>query len=102
MRLVTCSSAVSACLQASDVYSLGVVLYELYCCQRAWAGMNDFQITYSVLWSGEELTLPEDTPAGYAKLVVSCLSREPEARPSAEQVVSSLEDLSDDLGVPTL
>lgn len=63
--------------------------------------MNDFQITYSVLWSGEELTLPEDAPAGYAKLVVSCLSREPEARPLAEQVVRSLEDLNNGVSKPT-
>lgn len=33
------------CWQSVDVYSFGVILWEMYCGQRAWAGLNTAQVT---------------------------------------------------------
>jgi serine/threonine protein kinase len=81
-------------LQASDVYSFGVLVWELYCGQRAWDGLSGFQITYAVLWNNQTLQFPEDAPVALRELACSCLNPLPEARPSIDEVVERLYDMS--------
>jgi len=38
------------CWQSVDVYSFGVILWEMYCGQRAWAGLNTAQVISQLTW----------------------------------------------------
>ncbi len=72
------------------MYSFGVLLWELYCGQRAWDGLTGFQITYAVLWNGQSLQFPDDAPGPLRDLACACLSSQPEKRPTIDEVVDRL------------
>lgn len=50
---------------AVDVYAFGVVLWELYTAQRAWAGMRQAQIVHTVCTLEQQLEFPYGTPQPY-------------------------------------
>lgn len=94
-----CRSACSV-TDRSDVYSLGVLLYELLIGERPFVGASDFAVIY------QHLTAPPpdprarvpDLPEGLARLVLRMLAKAPAERPSAQEVASGL---ARTLGVPS-
>lgn len=58
-------SAAGAMSHAVDVYAFGVVLWELYTAQRAWAGMRQAQIVHTVCSLQQQLEFPYGTPQPY-------------------------------------
>ncbi|KAK9918541.1 hypothetical protein WJX75_004858 [Coccomyxa subellipsoidea] len=79
------------CSKASDVYAFGALLYEMYCGQHPWAGLQPAQVVYALVIEKQSLQVPEDAPAAYRELASSCMSREVEARPNADDIMSVLE-----------
>jgi serine/threonine protein kinase len=77
--------------RAADVYSLGVLMWQMYCCSRPWAGMRHVAIVHAVVHEGKRLTFPEGTPEAFASLASRCMASEPQARPTCEQVVEEVE-----------
>src|SRR5688572_21664978 len=63
----------------SDVWSLGVVLYELATGQRPYAGDTAFTLSSSIL-SGVLRPLPARVAPGIKKVVLRCLSSDPSER----------------------
>ena len=57
--------AAGALSHAVDVYAFGVVLWELYTAQRAWAGMRQAQIVHTVCSLEQQLEFPYGTPQPY-------------------------------------
>lgn len=78
-------------LQASDVYSFGVLLFEMLAGRRAWAGMNTFQITYTVLFLGQSLLVPEGLPPGLGSTLLRCLDADPANRCSFDDILLLLD-----------
>lgn len=80
--------------KASDIYSLGVLIWEVWtgCC--AWAGARDVQVVYAVT-SGKTLDIPEDMPCDLMMLMHSCMSFDPKDRPEIDEVVQQLESMTD-------
>ena len=78
-------------LQATEVYSFGVVLYEMICGKMAWAVLNAFRITYAVIFNGETLKMPDSTPPGVKPIVNSCLDHCASARPSMHELIGLID-----------
>jgi serine/threonine-protein kinase len=77
----------------SDVWSLGVVLYELATGQRPYTGDTTFTLSSSIL-SGTLRPLPARVAPGIKKVVLRCLSNDPSERyQDGGQVHAALEAL---------
>ncbi|KAG9446823.1 hypothetical protein H6P81_012951 [Aristolochia fimbriata] len=71
-----------------DVFSLGVIMWELCTLKRPWEGVPAVQVVYAVANEGSRLEIPEG-PLG--KLISDCWA-EPEERPSCEEILTRLLD----------
>ncbi|XP_043689067.1 probable serine/threonine-protein kinase SIS8 [Telopea speciosissima] len=71
-----------------DVFSLGVIMWELFTLSRPWEGVPAVQVVYAVANEGSRLEIPEG-PLG--KLIADCWA-EPDERPSCEEILSRLLD----------
>ncbi|KAK9916182.1 hypothetical protein WJX75_009766 [Coccomyxa subellipsoidea] len=83
--------------KTTDVYSFGVILWEMYNGQRAWAGLNTAQVIHAVAIDNQSLEAPEGTPRGYADLMRACMNRDPEARPIFAEVRDAIARLRAEL-----
>ncbi|KAG5622400.1 hypothetical protein H5410_007618 [Solanum commersonii] len=73
-----------------DIFSLGVIIWELYTLKRPWEGVPPIQVVYAVANDGKRLEIPEG-PLG--KLIADCWA-EPDDRPSCEEILSRLGECS--------
>jgi hypothetical protein len=75
------------------VYSLGVLLWEMWKGMRAFNGCSQAQIIFALTCSPNgdgALKIPTDAPEAMAKLMEECLSSR-ESRPTFEDIVPRLE-----------
>ncbi|KAM0869868.1 hypothetical protein ACQ4PT_040381 [Festuca glaucescens] len=71
-----------------DIFSLGVIMWELCTLSRPWAGKPPVQVVYSVANEGARLEIPEG-PLG--SLIADCWA-EPDKRPSCQEILTRLLD----------
>ncbi|XP_010279135.1 PREDICTED: serine/threonine-protein kinase EDR1-like isoform X2 [Nelumbo nucifera] len=71
-----------------DVFSLGVIMWELCTLSRPWEGVPAVQVVHAIANEGSRLEIPEG-PLG--KLIADCWA-EPDERPSCEEILSRLLD----------
>lgn len=76
---------------ATDIFSFGLVLYELATGKHAFPSDSPFGAVYAVL-TKEPITEPLQNcfPAHLSSLILSMLAKEPGARPSADEVARGL------------
>jgi len=82
---------------AADVYSLGIVLWELFACQTPFDDAGFMELVKRVGRDGETPPLPSNCPPKYASLLRACWRRDPQQRPSALKVVDTLRAIQGDL-----
>jgi serine/threonine protein kinase len=80
---------------AIDVWALGVILYELVAGQRPYGEASFFGLAFKV---GAEEPVPplpnlNELPTDVVELIHACLAKEDKKRPSAQEVVSSLQGM---------
>ena len=81
------------------MYSFGVLLWEMYCGQRAWSGLQFAQLSYAVLVEERSLQFPEDCGhLDFCRLAKMCLSRQTAERPDCDVIVASLQRQISKLG----
>ncbi|XP_019423491.1 PREDICTED: serine/threonine-protein kinase EDR1-like isoform X4 [Lupinus angustifolius] len=72
-----------------DIFSFGVIMWELCTLSRPWEGVPPERVVYSVANEGSRLEIPEG-PLG--RLISECWA-EPQERPSCEEILSRLVDI---------
>ncbi|KAF3785792.1 Serine/threonine-protein kinase [Nymphaea thermarum] len=76
-----------------DVYSFGVILWELATLRIPWSGMNPMQVVGAVGFQNRHLDIPEEVHPMVAKVIRDCWQSDPSQRPSFAQLLAPLKQL---------
>lgn len=76
-----------------DVYSFGVILWELCTMQQPWGGMNPMQVVGAVGFQHRRLDIPDDIDPVVADIIKSCWETDPRLRPSFAEIMAALKPL---------
>ncbi|KAG0470554.1 hypothetical protein HPP92_017254 [Vanilla planifolia] len=79
--------------EKSDVYSYGVILWELVTEKIPWDNLNSMQVIGAVGFMNQRLELPNDCDPRWASIVESCWQIDPQYRPSFLELLERLKDL---------
>ncbi|CAD5163403.1 unnamed protein product [Musa acuminata subsp. malaccensis] len=79
--------------EKSDVYSYGVILWELVTEEVPWCNLNSMQVIAAVGFLNQRLDLPKDLDPQWAFIIESCWRSEPKHRPSFHELIESFKDL---------
>ncbi|XP_048371781.1 mixed lineage kinase domain-like protein [Sphaerodactylus townsendi] len=78
----------------SEIYSFGIVLWEIATSKTPFRGCTSQEIYQKVCKEGYQEPLGKDCPAGLLEVINLCRSYQPSKRPSAEAIVDALWSIS--------
>ncbi|CAN0891488.1 Probable serine/threonine-protein kinase SIS8 [Linum grandiflorum] len=76
-----------------DVYSYGVILWELCTMQQPWGGMNPMQVVGAVGFQHRRLDIPTDLDPAVADIIQKCWQTDPKLRPTFAEIMAALKPL---------
>ncbi|KAM3278247.1 hypothetical protein ACQJBY_045856 [Aegilops geniculata] len=79
--------------EKSDVYSYGVVLWELVTHKIPWDTLNPMQIIAAVGFMDHRLEIPSNTDPQWASIIESCWDSDPQRRPSFQELLERLQEV---------
>ncbi|XP_072995108.1 uncharacterized protein [Typha latifolia] len=79
--------------EKSDVYSYGVILWELVTEKIPWDNLNSIQVIGAVGFMNQRLELPSDLDPQWMSIIESCWHSEPQCRPSFQELLEKFKDL---------
>ncbi|XP_051130504.1 serine/threonine-protein kinase STY13 isoform X3 [Andrographis paniculata] len=85
-----------------DVYSFGIVLWELLTNRMPFEGMSNLQAAYAAAFKQERPSIPEDTPPELAYIIQSCWVEDSNMRPSFGLIIRMLNEFLFTLEPPPL
>ncbi|KAE8800455.1 Serine/threonine-protein kinase CTR1 [Hordeum vulgare] len=79
--------------EKSDVFSYGVVLWELVTQNIPWDTYNTMQVIGAVGFMDHRLEIPRDVDPQWASMIQSCWDSDPQRRPSFQELLERLREL---------
>ncbi|GMP57102.1 hypothetical protein CsSME_00021333 [Camellia sinensis var. sinensis] len=79
--------------EKSDIYSYGVILWELATEKIPWDNLNAMQVIGAVGFMNQQLEIPKDVDPQWTSIIESCWHSEPQLRPSFHELMEKLKDL---------
>uniref|UniRef100_J3NA73 non-specific serine/threonine protein kinase n=1 Tax=Oryza brachyantha TaxID=4533 RepID=J3NA73_ORYBR len=79
--------------EKSDVYSYGVILWEIATQKIPWDNLNTMQVVGAVGFMDHRLDIPSDVDPQWASMIESCWDSDPQCRPSFQELLDQLRDL---------
>ncbi|CAD6337126.1 unnamed protein product [Miscanthus lutarioriparius] len=76
-----------------DVFSYGVILWELCTLLQPWEGMNPMQVVGAVGFQQRRLDIPGTVDPAVAEIIKRCWQTDPRMRPSFSEIMASLRPL---------
>ncbi|RDY11213.1 Serine/threonine-protein kinase HT1, partial [Mucuna pruriens] len=81
-----------------DVYSFGICLWEIYCCDMPYPDLSFSEITSAVVRQNLRPEMPRCCPNSLANVMKRCWDANPDKRPEMDEVVSMLEAIDTSKG----
>ncbi|KAI0234971.1 Mitogen-activated protein kinase kinase kinase 20 [Lamellibrachia satsuma] len=82
-----------------DVWSYGVMLWELLTHEVPFLGIEGFQVAWLVVEREERLTIPKTCPEHFTRLMQACWQVVPRDRPSFKEILLLLDQMMENGGV---
>lgn len=81
-----------------DVYSFGICLWEIYCCDMPYPDLSFSEVTSAVVRQNLRPEIPRCCPSSIANVMKRCWDANPDKRPEMDEVVSLLEAIDTSKG----
>ncbi|CAM8972645.1 unnamed protein product [Rhodiola kirilowii] len=81
-----------------DVYSFGICLWEIYCCDMPYPDLSFSEVTSAVVRQNLRPEIPRCCPNALANVMKRCWDANPDKRPEMDEVVTMLEAIDTSKG----
>ncbi|KAK4427152.1 Serine/threonine-protein kinase EDR1 [Sesamum alatum] len=81
-----------------DVYSFGICLWEIYCCDMPYPDLSFSEVTSAVVRQNLRPEIPRCCPGSLANVMKRCWDANPDKRPEMDEVVAMLEAIDTSKG----
>lgn len=86
--------------EKADVYSFGVILWELATGKIPWEGLNSMQVVGAVGFMHQRLQIPDDLDPEWRSLIEDCFHSNPRLRPTFQDLMEQLREMQKPLLSP--